>query len=284
MALTSGASISASTASLSPCTTFSTPLGRPAWCSSSAISRVELGSRSEGLRMKQLPQAMASGYIHSGTMAGKLNGVMPATTPSGWKSLQASMFGPTLRLYSPLRISGAAQAYSTFSMPRLSSPAASSRVLPCSSLISLEMAASFCSSSCLKRNSTWARLAGGVLRQAGKAALAASMACCTVARLARPSVWMASPVDGLNTSVVRPCSTMRSPLIRCGMLLMGRVSCRAFVFCGAGRSEGRRLPSPQPSPRGRGGLSVRYLSSVSTNTTSWSLALITLCSTPALRK
>ncbi len=41
---------------------------------------------------------MASGYIHSGTMAGKLNGVMPATTPSGWKSLQLSMFGPTLRL------------------------------------------------------------------------------------------------------------------------------------------------------------------------------------------
>ena len=30
-----------------------------------------------------LPQAMATGNIHIGTMAGKLNGVMPATTPSG---------------------------------------------------------------------------------------------------------------------------------------------------------------------------------------------------------
>ena len=30
-----------------------------------------------------LPQAMASGNIHIGTMAGKLNGVMPATTPTG---------------------------------------------------------------------------------------------------------------------------------------------------------------------------------------------------------
>jgi malonate-semialdehyde dehydrogenase (acetylating)/methylmalonate-semialdehyde dehydrogenase len=30
--------------------------------------------------------AMAMGYIHIGTMAGKLNGVMPATTPSGWRS------------------------------------------------------------------------------------------------------------------------------------------------------------------------------------------------------
>lgn len=37
----------------------------------------------DGLRMKQLPQASATGNIHSGTMAGKLNGVMPATTPSG---------------------------------------------------------------------------------------------------------------------------------------------------------------------------------------------------------
>ncbi len=146
--------------------------------------------------MKVLPQAMASGYIHSGTIAGKLNGVIPATTPIGWKSLQASMFGPTLRLYSPLRISGAAQAYSTFSMPRLSSPAASSRVLPCSSLISLEIRASFCSSSCLKRYSTHARLAGGVLRQAGKAALAASMAFCRVLPSASGTLWMASPVEG----------------------------------------------------------------------------------------
>ncbi len=126
--------------------------------------------------MKQLPQTIASGYIHNGTIAGKLNGVIPATTPNGWKSDHASMLGPTLRLYSPLRISGAAQANSTFSMPRFSSPAASSRVLPCSSLISCEIRASFCSSNCLKRNITWARLAGGVLRQAGNAALAASMA------------------------------------------------------------------------------------------------------------
>ncbi len=44
------------------------------------------GSRSLGLRMKLFPHAMASGYIHIGTMAGKLNGVIPATTPSGWRS------------------------------------------------------------------------------------------------------------------------------------------------------------------------------------------------------
>ncbi len=34
---------------------------------------------------KVLPQASATGYIHIGTMAGKLNGEMPAHTPSGWR-------------------------------------------------------------------------------------------------------------------------------------------------------------------------------------------------------
>ena len=43
------------------------------------------GSFSDGFRMNALPQAIASGYIHIGTIAGKLNGVMPATTPSGWR-------------------------------------------------------------------------------------------------------------------------------------------------------------------------------------------------------
>ena len=35
--------------------------------------------------MKVFPQAIAIGYIHIGTIAGKLKGVMPATTPSGWR-------------------------------------------------------------------------------------------------------------------------------------------------------------------------------------------------------
>ena len=43
------------------------------------------GSFSDGFRMNVLPQAMALANIHIGTMAGKLKGVMPATTPSGWR-------------------------------------------------------------------------------------------------------------------------------------------------------------------------------------------------------
>ena len=41
------------------------------------------GASAGGLRTKLLPQASASGNIHIGTIAGKLNGVIPATTPSG---------------------------------------------------------------------------------------------------------------------------------------------------------------------------------------------------------
>ncbi len=75
----------ASTASLSPLTTLSTPFGAPASIISSARRSGQDGSFSDGLRMKLLPQARASGNIHIGTMAGKLNGVMPAHTPSGWR-------------------------------------------------------------------------------------------------------------------------------------------------------------------------------------------------------
>jgi hypothetical protein len=52
---------------------------------SSAILSGTPGSRSEGFRMKALPQAMAGAIFQSGIMAGKLNGVMPATTPSAWR-------------------------------------------------------------------------------------------------------------------------------------------------------------------------------------------------------
>ena len=45
-----------------------------------------VGSCSEGLSTNVLPQAIAIGNIHSGTIAGKLNGVMPAQTPSGWRN------------------------------------------------------------------------------------------------------------------------------------------------------------------------------------------------------
>ena len=43
------------------------------------------GSFSDGLSTNVFPHASAGAHIHIGTIAGKLNGVIPATTPSGWR-------------------------------------------------------------------------------------------------------------------------------------------------------------------------------------------------------
>ena len=79
----SGCSSKRSTATLSPCTTLNTPSGRPDWRNKSAINIAAEGSFSLGFNTNVLPHMMALANIHIGTIAGKLNGVMPATTPSG---------------------------------------------------------------------------------------------------------------------------------------------------------------------------------------------------------
>ena len=85
--------------------------------------------------MKEFPQAMALASIHRGTMTGKLNGVIPATTPSGWSTVCTSTPADTSVEWAPLSRWGMAQANSTFSNPRATSPAASPRTLPCSAVI-----------------------------------------------------------------------------------------------------------------------------------------------------
>ena len=61
------------------------PSGSPASMNNSASRTGTLGSRSEGLMIKALPVAMATPDIHSGIIAGKLNGVIPAPMPIGWR-------------------------------------------------------------------------------------------------------------------------------------------------------------------------------------------------------
>ena len=59
--------------------------GRPASAHSSAIQFAADGSFSLGLRITVLPAAIAIGKNQHGTIAGKLKGLMIATTPSGWR-------------------------------------------------------------------------------------------------------------------------------------------------------------------------------------------------------
>src|SRR5258706_16330276 len=74
IAWTRGSVSSVSTASLSPLTTLRMPAGSPALRNSSAILMGTDGSRSDGFRMKALPQAMAGAHFHSGIMAGGMDG------------------------------------------------------------------------------------------------------------------------------------------------------------------------------------------------------------------
>ncbi len=70
-----------------PWTRLTTPGGSPASATSSTSLIAVSGTFSDGLRTNALPQATAIGSIQSGTIAGKLNGVMPTHTPSGWRRL-----------------------------------------------------------------------------------------------------------------------------------------------------------------------------------------------------
>ncbi len=124
----------ASTTSRPPCTTPKTPGGSPASASSSAIRPALSGTSSDGFRIRQFPSAIALGSVQCGTMLGKLNGAMDATTPTGCRSVRHST--PRLTsITSPVTICGSEQANSVSSIALEISASASDLVLPCSSLM-----------------------------------------------------------------------------------------------------------------------------------------------------
>ena len=87
IARTSGCSSRASTASLSPCTTLKHAVGQARLLHDARpASSTADGSFSLGLSTTALPAAIAMGKNHSGTIAGKLKGLMMPTTPSGCRS------------------------------------------------------------------------------------------------------------------------------------------------------------------------------------------------------
>src|SRR5204862_779296 len=119
-------------ATLSPFTTLKTPSGRPASFSSSAVQMDAEGSFSDGFSTNVLPHAIAGAHIHIGTIAGKLNGVIPATTPSGCRIEYTSMPVDACSEYSDFNSVGRPQQNSITSRPRVTSPSASDSTFPCS--------------------------------------------------------------------------------------------------------------------------------------------------------
>ena len=200
---TSGCVSSPSTATRSPCSTEKTPSGSPAAFQRRASRSDDDGSRSDGLSTNALPVAMAMGAIHSGTIAGKLNGVMPATTPSGSRNENTSTPVAAWSVYSPLSSCGMPHAYSTTSSPRPTSPSESAVTLPCSAVI-VAASSSVCATSCSRNaNSTPARFPIGSCAQACDASSAPATTASTSAWSASRTRPVTSPVAGLRTSCVR---------------------------------------------------------------------------------
>src|SRR4051795_12175641 len=219
-AATSGWSSNPSTATLSPCRTLNTPAGSPASAHISASSTEAEGSRSLGLSTNVLPQAMATGNIHIGTIAGKLKGVMPATTPSGSRKENVSTSVDTWSEKSPLSRLGIPHANSTTSRPRCTSPSASERTLPCSSVISSAISPACALRSSRKLNITFVRRLKEVCDHSRKASFAAAMAACTSASEPRTTSACCRPVAGLYTGPVRsPVPAVVLPAIQCSMVL-----------------------------------------------------------------
>ena len=106
--------------------------------------------------MNALPQATAKGRNQSGIIAGKLNGVIAATTPTGWRTSSTSSPLAIPSRFWPFIRWGMAVAASTDSIPRPTSPSASSCVLPMSAVTSAA-SSSRCSSSTFRSAITRAR-------------------------------------------------------------------------------------------------------------------------------
>ena len=122
---------------------------------------------------------MAIGNIHIGTIAGKLNGVIPTVTPKGCIVEWISIPRPACSENSPFSKCGIPHANSTTSRPRVNSPQESEYTLPCSSVINrAKESQSLCNSS-LNLNSTRARRSGEVAAHPGNAAWATSTASLT---------------------------------------------------------------------------------------------------------
>ena len=153
--------------------------------------------------MTVLPQAIAMGVNHIGTMAGKLNGVITPHTPTGWRIEVTSICVDTDSENSPFCKAGMPQANSTTSRPRAISPSASLRTLPCSEVMAAAISPRRRSSAARKSNRMLARRVRVAERQVRQAALAAATAVSTSSSEAKSTCPVTAPVAGSKISPLR---------------------------------------------------------------------------------
>jgi hypothetical protein len=125
-----------------------------------------------------------------------LNGVIPATTPSGCLIEYTSIPVEACSLKPPFSRLGIPHANSTFSRPRCTSPIASDRTFPCCEVIIAAISVFRASRSSRIWNIVSARFESDVARQPGNASVAAATACPTSSVVAKSTSWVCSPVAG----------------------------------------------------------------------------------------
>ncbi len=177
--------------------TLKTPSGRPASFIASAIQIAADGSFSLGFSTTVLPSAIAIGKNHIGTIAGKLNGLMMPTTPTGSCTEYTSTPVETFWLNSPFARCGMPQANSMTSRPRAISPSASEVTLPCSLVRIAARSPLRALTISRKAKSTCWRFAQLASAHAGRAALAAWTATSTSRVEARRTSFWTTPRAGL---------------------------------------------------------------------------------------
>ena len=189
-----------STISRPPLTMLMTPGGMSHCSSSLNIARVESGTCSDGLTMMQLPVATAKGRNQSGTIAGKLNGVIAATTPSGWrKTVGVDVGRDLLEAVAHHQRRGAARDLDALDP----APHAAARLVDRLAVLGRDRPRDLLavrSSSSTNRNIDRARTTTGVSRQAGKAFAAACTAASRSARVESGVFAITEPTAGLWTS------------------------------------------------------------------------------------
>ena len=196
--------------------------------------------------MKLLPQAIANGRNQNGTIAGKLKGTIAAQTPTGWRTVSASIPRETSSATRPWIVVGIAAAHSTISIIRATSARASPIVLPISAVTDWARSSRRRTSSSRSVKRRRPRSITLTSRHSGRAARAASTARSRSAAVESGTSASVSPVAGLVTS---RCSSPELGTQAPPTKLFNKVMVRAYWSAPAASPP--ECPNPAPAVRHR---------------------------------
>ena len=183
-----------------PTTTLKQPAGKPARSASSAIASADRGVSSAGLTTTVQPAASAGATLRAIIALGKFQGVMAATTPTGWRMHTARVCGVAPENTSPSARLACSANHSMKEAPYWISPRDSNNALPCSAVISTARSSAASIVSSYQRRRMPARSLTVVRRHSPNARWAASMARRVSAALAVRTSAIVAPVAGLFTA------------------------------------------------------------------------------------